>query len=146
RLTNESLYVLRKFATELVGTDNYTTTDLLSLRTFFKNLGGQLATHRDIRYAKTIVQIGGDPSELQPLTGKQMRQAVRNGGATLVIVNSVPIRLCEQAKIFLHVRPGTEDAIVLALADAANDSLAAQKAGIEADAIDAPRQAQTKTT
>jgi len=145
RMTNESLYVLRKFATELVGTENYTTTDLLSLRSFFKNLGAPLATHRDIRYAKTIVQIGGDPSELQPLTGKQMRQAVRNGDATLVLINSVPIRLREQAKVFLHVRPGTEDAIVLALANSSNDSLAAQKTGVEASAIDAARQAIANT-
>src|SRR6185503_16632721 len=41
---------------------------------------------------------------------------------------------------FLHVRPGTEDAIALALADSANDGLAAQKAGIEAREIDAARQ------
>ena len=146
RLTNEALYVLRKFATELVGTDNYTTTDLFSLRSFFQNLGAPLATHRDIRYAKTIVLIGGDPSELQPLTGKQIRQAVRNGGATLVLINSVPIRLREQAKVFLHIRPGTEDAIALALSDSANDTLAAQKAGIEASAIDAARQAIANTT
>jgi len=146
RLTNEALYVLRKFATELVGTDNYTTTDLFSLRSFFQNLGAPLATHRDIRYAKTIVLIGGDPSELQPLTGKQIRQAVRNGGATLVLINSVPIRLREQARVFLHIRPGTEDAIALALSDSANDTLAAQKAGIEASAIDAARQAIANTT
>src|SRR5687767_3155122 len=146
RLTNEALYVLRKFATELVGTDNYTTTDLFSLRSFFQNLGGQLATHRDIRYAKTIVLIGGDPGELQPLTGKQIRQAVRNGGATLVLVNSVPIRLREQAKVFLHIRPGTEDAIALALADPSNASLAAQKTGIDASEIDAAREAIANTT
>jgi NADH-quinone oxidoreductase subunit G len=145
RLTNESLYVLRKFATELVGTENYTTTDLLNLRSFFDNLGAPLATHRDIRYAKTIVQIGGDPSELQPLTGKQMRQAVRNGGATLVLINSVPIRLREQAKVFLHVRPGTEDAVVLALAGSSNDSLAAQKAGVEASEIATAREVIAKT-
>jgi NADH-quinone oxidoreductase subunit G len=145
RLTNESLYVLRKFATELVGTKNYTTTDLFSLKNFFANLGAPLATHRDIRYAKTIVQIGGDPSELQPFTGKQMRQAVRNGGATLVLVNAVPIRLREQAKVFVHVRPGTEDAIVMALAGSSNDSLAAQKAGVEASVINAAREAITNT-
>jgi NADH-quinone oxidoreductase subunit G len=146
RLTNEALYVLRKFATELVGTANYTTTDLYSLRTFFNNLSAPLATHRDIRYAKTIVLIGGDPGELQPLTGKQIRQAARNGGATVVLVNSAPIRLREQSKVFLHVRPGTEDAVVLALAGNADDSLAAQKAGIEASAIDAARQAIANTT
>jgi NADH-quinone oxidoreductase subunit G len=145
RLTNEALHVLHKFATELVGTENYTTTDLFSLRSFFQNLGAPLATHRDIRYAKTIVLVGGDPSELQPLTGKQIRQAVRNGGATLVLINSVPIRLREQAKIFLHVRPGIEEAIVLALADPSDDALAARKAGIDASEIEAARQAIANT-
>ncbi|HEX6044317.1 MAG TPA: molybdopterin-dependent oxidoreductase [Pyrinomonadaceae bacterium] len=140
RLTNEALQVLHKFATELVGTDNYTATDRFSLKSFFENLGAPLATHRDIRYAKTIVLIGGEPEELQPLTGKQIRQAVRNGGAKLIIANSVRIRLVEQAAAFVHIRPGTEDAIVLALADKSYDSLAAQKAGIETKDIDAVRQ------
>ena len=140
RITNEALFVLHRFTTELVGTENYTTTDLFSLKPFFKNLGAPLATHRDIRHAKTIILIGGDPGELQPFTGKQIRQAVRNGGAKLVLVNPVPIRLREQAAAFLHIRPGTEDAVVLALADSANDALAAQKAGLEASAIDNARQ------
>ena len=137
RLTNESLYSLQRFATELVGTENYTATDAFSLKPFFDNLGGSLATHHDIRHAKTIVLIGGEPEELQPLTGKQIRQAVRNGGAKLVIINSVPIRLREQAAQFVHVRPGTEDAIVLALADSANHPLAAQKAGVEPAELEA---------
>jgi NADH-quinone oxidoreductase subunit G len=146
RLTNEALYVLKKFATELVGTENYTTTDLFSLRSFFKNLGAPLATHRDIRHAKTIVLIGGDPGELQPLTGRQIRQAVRNGGATLVLVNSIPIRLREQAKVFVHIRQGTEDAVVLALANSSSDKLASQKAGIEGSEIEAVRQVIANTT
>jgi len=140
RLTNEALYVLHKFATELVGTDNYATTDAFSLKSFFDNLGSPLATHRDIRYAKTIILIGGEPEELQPLTAKQMRQAVRNGGARLAIINSARIRLVEQATHFIHVRPGSEEAIVLALSDSASDSLAAQKAGIEVAQIDVLRQ------
>ena len=131
RLSNESLYALYKFATELVGTDTYTTTDAFSLRPLFDNLGGQLATHKDIRYAKTILLIGGEPEELQPLTGKQIRQAVRNGGAKLLIVNSVPIRLREQAAQFVHVLPGTEDAVALALTDPAHNNLVAQKCGVE---------------
>ena len=146
RLTNESLYLLRKFATELVGTENYTTTDLHSLQSFFDNLSAPIATHRDIRYAKTIVLLGGDPSELQPLTGKQIRQAVRNGGAQLILVNSVPVRLREQAKMFLHIRPGTEEAVLLALADSSNNPLAAQKADIDVAQIDAARQMIENTT
>jgi NADH-quinone oxidoreductase subunit G len=139
RMTNEALYVLHKFATELVGTDNYTATDAFTLKPFFDNLGAPLATHRDIRYAKTILLIGGEPEELQPLTGKQIRQAVRNGGAKLIIANPVRIRLVEQAAAFLHIRPGTEDAIALAFANPASDVLAAKKAGIETSEIDAVR-------
>ena len=146
RLTNESLHVLRRFATELVGTENYTTTDLYSLQTFFENLGAPLATHRDIRYAKTIVLIGGDPSELQPLTGKQVRQAVRNGGAQLILVNPIPIRLREQAAIFLHTNPGREEAVLLALADTANDALGSQKAGVDAGQIAAARRMIAETS
>ena len=139
RSTNEALYVLHRFATELVGTDNYTATDAYTLKPFFDNLGAPLATHRDIRYAKTILLVGGEPEELQPLTGKQIRQAVRNGGAKLIIANPVRIRLVEQAAAFLHIRPGTENAIVLALANPASDALAARKAGLETSEIDAMR-------
>jgi NADH-quinone oxidoreductase subunit G len=145
RITNEANYLLYKFATELVGTSNYTSTDVHSFKPFFDNLGGPLATHRDIRYAKTILLIGGEPEELQPLTGKQMRQAVRNGGAKLIVINSVPIRLTEQAAQFIHIRPGTEDAAVLALADDANVALSARKLGVAADEFQTLRQTITAT-
>jgi NADH-quinone oxidoreductase subunit G len=145
RITNEANYALYKFATEVVGTENYTATDAFSLSPFFENLGSQLATHRDIRYAKTILLIGGEPEELQPLTGKQMRQGVRNGGAKLIIVNSREIRLKQQASQFIHIRPGAEDAMVLALADPAQDKLAAGKMGIEASEIEKLREALNET-
>jgi len=140
RLTNEALYALRKFATDLVGTENYTHSDAYSLKPFFDNLGGRLATHRDIRYAKTIVLIGGEPEELQPLTGKQIRQAVRNGGAKLIIANSQPIRLREQAVQFIHLRQGAEAAIVLALSGNEDDALILKRAGIEQHELDTLRQ------
>src|SRR5437660_75324 len=140
RITNEANYALYKFATELVGTKNYTATDAFSLVHFLEHLGGPLATHRDIRFAKTILLIGGEPEELQPFTGKQMRQAVRNGGAKLIIVNSRPIRLKQQASQFIHIRAGAEDAAVLALADPAQNKLAASKMGVEVSELETLRQ------
>ena len=145
RLTNEAIYALRKFATEVVETENYAVADAFSLKPFFENLGGPLATHHDIRHAKTIILIGGEPEELQPLTGKQIRQAVRNGGAKFILINARPIRLREQAAQFIHIRPGTEDAAVLALTDGANDELAARKMGVEAAELDAVRRAISET-
>jgi len=145
RITNEALYCLRKFATEVVETENFAIADTFSLKPFFESLGGPLATHHDIRHAKVIVLIGGEPEELQPLTGKQIRQSVRNGGAKLILINSVPIRLREQAAQFIHVRPGTENAAVLALSGNADDALAARKMGVEASELEALRQAISET-
>lgn len=145
RLTNESNYLLYKFATELVGTSNYGTTDVFSLEPFFHNLGAAIATHRDIRFAKTIVLIGGEPEELQPLTGKQIRQAVRNGGANLIVINSVPIRLIEQAAHFLHIAPGSENAAILALAGTNDDALALGRMGVEQAAFAAARKTISET-
>jgi NADH-quinone oxidoreductase subunit G len=135
RLTNEANYALLKFAREVIGTENFAASDAFSLAPFFANLGAPLATHLDIRHAKTIILIGGEPEELQPLTGKQIRQAVRNGGARLVIINSVPIRLKEQAAQFIHINPGAEDAAVLALAGAEDDETAAGKLGVKAEVL-----------
>jgi len=145
RITNEANYLLRKFATELVGTNNYASTDSHSLKPFFDSLGTSLATHRDIRYAKTILLIGGEPEELQPLTAKQVRQAVRNGGARLIVINRTPIRLVEQAAQFIHIRPGTEEAAVLALANNSNDALTVQKLGIQANELQSLRETIAKT-
>ncbi|HEY8185014.1 MAG TPA: molybdopterin-dependent oxidoreductase [Pyrinomonadaceae bacterium] len=145
RITNEANYLLYKFATELVGTNNYACTDSHNLKPFFDNLGAPLATHRDIRYAKTILLIGGEPEELQPLTGKQIRQAVRNGGAKLIVINSTPIRLTEQAAQFIHIRPGAEDAAVLALWNNSNDALALEKLGIETDELQSLRRTVADT-
>ena len=89
--------------------------------------------------------IGGEPEELQPLTGKQIRQAVRNGGANLIIFNSRPIRIREQASQFIHIRPGAEDAAVLSLANADNDALAAKKMGIDARDLETARAAINQT-
>src|SRR5437868_2910668 len=145
RLTNEANYALLKFAREVIGTENHTVADVFSLAPFFANLGAPLATHKDIRFAKTIILVGGEPEELQPLTGKQIRQAVRNGGARLIIFNSVPIRLKEQAAQFIHINPGTEDAVVLALAGANDDELAAGKLGVEAKTLADVRRALDET-
>ncbi|MEP6921211.1 MAG: molybdopterin-dependent oxidoreductase [bacterium] len=140
RLTNEALYTLYKFATELVGTENYTTTDAFSLKPFFDNLGGPLATHHDIRHAGTLLLLGGEPEELQPLTGKQIRQAVRNGGAKLIVINEVPIRLTEQASQFIHISPGTLDAAALALRSSANDQSVSRKMDVEGKDLETLRQ------
>jgi NADH-quinone oxidoreductase subunit G len=135
RLTNESVFTLKRFASEVLKTENYAVDDAYDLAPFFENLSVPLCTHKDIRYAKTILLIGGEPEEEQTFTAKQIRQAVRNGGATLIVVNETPIRLTAQAKQFIHVNPGSLDAFALAIADKAAGGLA-EKLGVESSEID----------
>ncbi|HQU85406.1 MAG TPA: molybdopterin-dependent oxidoreductase [Pyrinomonadaceae bacterium] len=136
RLTNEAIFTLKRFATEVVGTENYAVSDRYDLSAFFDNLSVPLATHKEIRKAKTILLIGGEPEEEQTFTAKQIRQAVRNDGAKLIIVNDTPIRLAAQASQFLHVNPNSYDAFALAFADSINDDLG-KKLGIETADFDA---------
>jgi NADH-quinone oxidoreductase subunit G len=145
RLTNEANYALMRFAREVFGTQNYTATDAFSLAPFFASLSAPLATHRDIRHAKTIILLGGEPEELQPLTGRQIRQAVRNGGAKLVVVNSTPIRLKQAAAQFIHINPGAEDAAVLAFASS-EYATAAHKMGVEGQELLDARRIVEETT
>jgi len=127
RLTNEAIFTLKRFATEVVGTENYAVSDGYDLASVFDNLSVPLATHKEIRYAKTILLIGGEPEEEQTFTAKQIRQAVRNGGAKLIVVNDTPIRLAHIATQFIHINPNSYDAFALSFADESN----AAKLGID---------------
>ncbi|MDI1240809.1 MAG: molybdopterin-dependent oxidoreductase [bacterium] len=131
RLTNESIGALGFFARDAVKSEKVGVTDRQSMSAFFENLSAPLATHKEIRYASTILLIGGEPEEEQTYTAKQIRQAVRNGGAKLVVINETPIRLTSKAVIFVHANRGTLDAYALAAIDPANDSSAAEKMGVE---------------
>jgi NADH-quinone oxidoreductase subunit G len=139
RLTNESIFTLGVFATEVVGTDNIAIADKHDMSAFFANLSVPLATHQDIRYASTIVIIGGEPEEEQTYTAKQVRQAVRNSGAKLIVVNDTPIRLSAKATRFIHVNTGSIDAFALAAVDPSFDRDVAAKMGLDSGEIDAVR-------
>ena len=139
RLTNESIFTLKRFAAEAVGTDNLAVSDVQDLAPVFDNLSVPLCTHKEIRHAKTIILIGGEPEEEQSYTAKQIRQAVRNGGAKFICVNERPINLSRVATQFVHVNSGTIDTFALAAVDPSHDALAAGKLGISAAEIDTLR-------
>jgi NADH-quinone oxidoreductase subunit G len=120
RLTNESIFTLRRFA-ETAGNGEYAVAERFDLAPIFDNLSVPLATHEDIRYAKTILLVGGEPEEEQTFTGRQIRYAVNKHKAKLIVVNDTPIRMTDCASTFLHIGSGAYDAFALALADSADD-------------------------
>lgn len=145
RLTNESIFTLLRLAKEALKTENYAVSDAYDLAPFFDNLSAPLCTHKEIRYAKTILLIGGEPEEEQTYTAKQMRQAVRNGGAKLIIVNDTPINLTKNATQFVHINKGAIDAFVWAIGEKKNDKVAEKKLGIEKGEIQKVRETLNAT-
>jgi len=143
RLTNESIFTLRRFASEVAGNNNYAISDAYDLSPVFDNLSVPLCTPKEIRYAGTILLIGGEPEEEQTFTAKQMRQAVKNGGANLIIVNETPIRLTQSATQFVHINPNSLDAFAIALTG--DDETALKKLGIAKTEIDAVKKTLDET-
>ena len=108
RLTNEEAYLLQKFARTVLKTNNidhHRTADHVA---FAQALAGQLArtaSLRDTLTAKTVLVVGGDPSNQSPATAWNLRTAVRNNGAKLYIANTEEIKLRRQAKAFVRLQP-----------------------------------------
>lgn len=134
RLTNESLFALRRFA-EAAKIANIAVADRESMADFFANLSAPLATHNELRHASTIILVGGEPEEEQTFTAKQIRQAVRNSGAKLIVINERPIRLRKIASQFIHLPPGGYDLFALALFGEYDEGEAAAKLGLRAEEI-----------
>jgi NADH-quinone oxidoreductase subunit G len=135
RLTNEAVFTLRKFADEFAG-GSIAVPDRSDPSPVLDNLSTELCTHKEIRYAGTILLIGGEPEEEQTYTAKQIRQAVRNGGAKFICVSDAPTNLARQAATqFVHINPDSYDAFALGFADSFTSSLVT-KLGVEQAEID----------
>ncbi|MBV9216654.1 MAG: molybdopterin-dependent oxidoreductase [Acidobacteria bacterium] len=140
RLTNEAVFALKNFATA-AGSENYAVSDAHDLSPIFDNLSVPLATHNDIRYAKLIIQIGGEPEEEQTFTAKQVRQAVHNDGATFAVVHEFPTNLARQTSaLFIHANTGSLSAFALAAVDPKYDAAITAKMGAGANSIAQLRQ------
>jgi NADH-quinone oxidoreductase subunit G len=136
RLTNESVFALNRFASEAAGTDNFAASDRHDLTPIFDNLTVPLCTHADIRNARTIILVGGEPDEEQTYTAKQIRQAVRNGGAKFICVNDTPINLARQAATqFIHINSDSYDAFALGFAGEFDEETM-KRLGIERQEVD----------
>ena len=121
RTTNEENYLLQRFARTAVGTNNVDHHRTADFASFVGALTASQATDRyatmdDLARAKSILLIGGDPTHQHPLVAYQIRQAVRQGGARLYVVNSGEIKLRRQAAEYLVTKPGNEVEVISALA------------------------------
>ena len=64
---------------------------------------------------EVIFVIGSNATEAHPIIGNKMKQAVRNNGAKLIVVDPRKIELAEMADLWLPINSGTDVALINAL-------------------------------
>jgi formate dehydrogenase major subunit len=121
RATNEENYVAQKFARLVLGTNNVDCCARVchapSAAGMKQVLGTGAATNSldDIEQARTILVCGANPTENHPIVGARIKQAALKG-AHLIVIDPRRTELAEYADIHLALRPGTNVALLNALA------------------------------
>ncbi len=106
RLTNEECYLLQKFARSILQTNNidhHRTADYVAFAQALASSSNRTASLRDTLSTKSVLLVGGDPTNQAPATAWNLRTAVRLNGAKLYIANVNEIKLRRQARAFLKI-------------------------------------------
>jgi NADH-quinone oxidoreductase subunit G len=120
RTSNEENYMLQRLARATFGTnsiDHHRTADYTGLVTALgDSAADSTLTMEQLYDAKTVLLIGNDPTNQNPLVAWQIRSGIRHHETKLFIVNSQEIKLERKASQFVKVEAGQEAAAVKWLA------------------------------
>jgi formate dehydrogenase alpha subunit len=121
KCTNEDTYVTQKFARVALGTNNIDTSARLSLLPSFEGLtnsfgiGAMTNSIEEINNATGILALDIDLTVTHPIIGLKVKNAVRNGGAKLIVVSTRGIDLNRFANLWLQIKPETEVALLMGM-------------------------------
>jgi formate dehydrogenase major subunit len=121
RATNEDNYVAQKFARVVLGTHNVDCCARVchapSAAALSEMLGAGASTSSfdDLERARCILVCGANATENHPVVGARIKQAALRGAA-LIVVDPRRIELARYARLHLRPRPGTNIALLNAMA------------------------------
>ena len=126
RGTNEENYLAQKFARVVLGTNNvdccarvcHAPTAAAMKATF--GTGAATNSFDDIEQARGFLLCGTNATENHPIVGARIKQAVLRG-AKLIVIDPRKIELARYADIHLQLKPGTNVALLNAIACALVD-------------------------
>lgn len=114
RAPNEDNYLFQKMMRTAFKTNNVDNCARVchsaSVTGLAATLGSGAMTNpiRDITHdVDAILLVGSNPTEAHPVTGTQIRKAIREEGTKLIVVDPRKIDLVDQATIHLQIKPGT---------------------------------------
>jgi formate dehydrogenase alpha subunit len=122
KCTNEENFLMSKFARAVIGTNNIdhcarlchasTVTGLIP--TF--GSGAMTNSVDDIKYSDAAIIIGSNTTETHPVIGYEIIRCVQENGLKLIVIDPRNIPMTKYAAIHLRQKPGTDIAVILALA------------------------------
>ncbi len=118
KCTNEDNYLLQKFARAVLGTNNvdhcarlcHASTVAAAVAAFGE--GAMSNSISDVDAAEVIFVIGSNTTDCHPIIGRNIRRAVKNRGAKLIVADPRAIDLSGLAEIYLAHLPGTDVALL----------------------------------
>ena len=120
RTSNEEDYLLQRLARATLGTNNidhHRTADYAGLITALGDRAADsLLTIEQLYQSKSVLVIGNDVTNQNPLVAWQIRSGIRHFGTKLFLINSKEIKLKPKAKQFVKIASGQEHAILKWLA------------------------------
>ena len=122
KATNEDGYIQQKFSRLVMGSNHIDHCTRLchspSVEAMLTSLGSGATSNSYIDYeeAGCLVIIGSDANSNHPVAASRMRRAVIERGAKLIIINPRRIDMCDYADLWLRPRPGTDVALLNAMA------------------------------
>lgn len=122
RATNEDCWAMQRLMRAAVGTNNidncsrvcHSPTSFALRRCF--GYSGATGTFNDIEAADAAILIGANATDGHPVVGARIKQAAING-MKLVTVDPRRIELADYAELHCSMRPGTNAAVILGLAN-----------------------------
>ena len=117
KFTNEAAYLFRKFAA-FWGTNNvdhqaricHSTTVAGVANTW--GYGAQTNSYNDIRNARTMIIMGGNPAEAHPIAMQHVLAARDFNRAHLIVIDPRFTRTAAHATDYVRIRPGTDIPLV----------------------------------
>ncbi len=122
KATNEDGYIQQKFARLLMQSNHIDHCTRLchapSVEAMLTALGSGATSNSYVDYeeAGCLLIIGSDANSNHPVAASRMRRAVIERGAKLIVINPRRIDMCDFADLWLRPRPGTDVALLNAMA------------------------------
>jgi formate dehydrogenase major subunit len=120
KFSNEGAYLFRKFAA-FWGTNNidhqaricHSTTVAGVANTW--GYGAQTNSYNDIRNAKTMIIMGGNPAEAHPVSLQHVLNGKEVNRANMIVIDPRMTRTAAHANEYMRIRPGTDIPVLFGL-------------------------------